>query len=187
MFLNVLPVDSSQTLGIVSWIKMAHYRLSKLDFMLSSTPPGVTNAFSCWYQIFQCGRQPIRWSPVNSHPLHNSLPLGVGWAQWLFSNKKNIAKVVPGGSDSKESTCGVGDLGSIPGLGRSPGEEDGYPFQYSCLRNSMDRGAWWATVHGVTKSRTWLSDWLTNHFWDCITKRLLLCLAHSSLFPLLFW
>ena len=60
----------------------------------------------------------------------------------------------PGGSDSKESTCNVGDLGSIPGLGRSPGGGHGNPLQYSCLENSMDRVAWWATVHGVTKSPT---------------------------------
>ena len=48
--------------------------------------------------------------------------------------------------------------GSIPGLGRSPGEEDGNPLQYSCLGNSMDRGAWWATVYGIAKSQTQLSD-----------------------------
>ena len=48
----------------------------------------------------------------------------------------------------------VGDLGSIPGLGRSPGEGNSYPLQYSGLENSMDRGAWWATVHGVPKSQT---------------------------------
>ena len=57
----------------------------------------------------------------------------------------------PGGSDSKESACNAGDLGSIPGLGQSFGEGNGYPLQYSGLENSMDRGAWWATVHGVTK------------------------------------
>ena len=59
------------------------------------------------------------------------------------------------GSDCKEpSTCNVGDLVLIPGLGRSPREGNGYPLQYSGLENSMDRGAWQATVHGVTKSRT---------------------------------
>ena len=57
----------------------------------------------------------------------------------------------PGGSDGKESACNAGDPGSIPGLGRSPGEGNGYPLQYSCLENSVDRGAWWATVHGVAK------------------------------------
>ena len=58
----------------------------------------------------------------------------------------------------KESACKERDLGSIPGSGRSPGEENGYPPQYCCLENSMDRGAWWAIVHGVTKSRTWLGN-----------------------------
>ena len=58
----------------------------------------------------------------------------------------------------KESACNAGDLGLIPGLGGSPGEGIGNPLQYSCLENSMDRGAWWATVHGVTKSRTQLRD-----------------------------
>ena len=54
----------------------------------------------------------------------------------------------PGGSDSKESTCIAGDPGSIPGLGRSPGEGNGNPLQYSCLENSMKRGTWRAIVHG---------------------------------------
>ena len=58
----------------------------------------------------------------------------------------------PGSSDGKESACSVGDPGSTPELGRSPGEENGYPLQCSCLENPMDRGAWGATVHGVAKS-----------------------------------
>ena len=62
----------------------------------------------------------------------------------------------PGGAEVKAFACSVGDLGSIPGSGRSPGEGNGYPLQYSCLENPMDRGAWWATVHGVAKSRTQL-------------------------------
>ena len=60
----------------------------------------------------------------------------------------------PGGSEVKASVCNMGDLGSIPGLGRFPGEGNGNPLQYSCLENSMDGGAWWATVHGVAKSWT---------------------------------
>ena len=60
----------------------------------------------------------------------------------------------PGGSDGKLSACNAGDLGSIPGSGRSPGEGNGNPLQYSCLENSMDRGVWWATVHRVAKSQT---------------------------------
>ena len=56
------------------------------------------------------------------------------------------------GSDDKDSTCNVGNLGLIPGLGRPPAEGNGYPLQYSCLEKSMDRGAWQPTIHGVEKS-----------------------------------
>ena len=61
---------------------------------------------------------------------------------------------MPGGSDGKESVCNAEDPGLIPGSEKSPGEGNGYPLQYSCLKNSMDRGAWQATVHGVTNSWT---------------------------------
>ena len=61
-------------------------------------------------------------------------------------------------SDGKESACNAGDLSSIPGSGKYPGEGNGYPLQYSCLEISMDRGAWQATVHAVTKSRKQQSD-----------------------------
>ena len=64
----------------------------------------------------------------------------------------------PSGSDSKESACNAGSLGLIPGLRRSPGGGHGNPLQYSCPENPIDRGAWWAIVHGVTKSQTRLSD-----------------------------
>ena len=64
----------------------------------------------------------------------------------------------PGDSEVKASACNAGDLGSIPGSGSSPGGGNGNPLQYSCLENRMDRGAWWATVHGVAKSWTRLSD-----------------------------
>ena len=67
-------------------------------------------------------------------------------------------KGFPGGSEVKASTCNEGDLGSIRGSGRSPGERNGNPLQYSCLENPMDGEAWRATVHGVAKSRTRLSD-----------------------------
>ena len=68
------------------------------------------------------------------------------------------ARGFSGGSEDKASACNAGDPGSIPALGRSPGEGNSNPFQYSCLENPMDRGAWRATVHGVAKSRTRLSD-----------------------------
>ena len=77
-----------------------------------------------------------------------------------------------GGSNGKESACHVGDLDSIPGSGRVPGEGNGYPLQYSCLENSMDRGDWQVTVHGVAKSWTMLSDFhflfhlYLNTSWD---------------------
>ena len=64
----------------------------------------------------------------------------------------------PGGSEGKASACSAGDPGLIPGSGRSPGEGNGNALQDSCLENPMDRGAWQATVHGVAKSRTRLSD-----------------------------
>ena len=64
----------------------------------------------------------------------------------------------PGGSEGKASVYNVGDLGLIPGSGRSLGEGNGNPLQYSCLETRMDGGAWWATVHGVAKSQTGLSS-----------------------------
>ena len=61
----------------------------------------------------------------------------------------------PDGSDSKEYTCSAGDLGLIPGLGRPPGEGNGYSLQYSCIEDFMGSGAWWDTVHGVACDRYW--------------------------------
>ena len=69
----------------------------------------------------------------------------------------------PGGSDGKASVYNAGNLGSIPGLGRSPGEGNGNPLQDYCLENPMNRGAWQATAHGVAKSRTRLSDFTSLH------------------------
>ena len=61
---------------------------------------------------------------------------------------------LPGGTDGKESACNAGDLGLIPGLGRSSGEGNGSPLKYSHVENALVRGAWWATVHGVAESQT---------------------------------
>ena len=71
----------------------------------------------------------------------------------LFSIKADIKRGFPGGAEVKVSACNLGDLGSIPGSGRSPGEGNGNPLQYYCLENPMDRGAWWATVHGSQRVR----------------------------------
>ena len=72
----------------------------------------------------------------------------------LYNTLSSFVMGFPGGSDGKESTYNAGDLGLIPGSRRSPGEENGYPLQHSCLENPMDRGAWWGTVHRLAKSRT---------------------------------
>ena len=79
------------------------------------------------------------------------------WSYFLLTAIKTFLGF-PGGSEGKVSACNAGDTGLIPGLGRSPGEGNGNPLQYSCLKNPMDREAWWATVHGVAKSGTRLSD-----------------------------
>ena len=75
-----------------------------------------------------------------------------------------------------ESACSAGDLGSILESGRSPGGGNGNPLQYSCLENAMDRGAWWATVHGVTKSQTGLSN-IHFHFQEIVKDRGSWCAA----------
>ena len=95
-------------------------------------------------------------------------------------------KGFPGGLEVKESASNVGDPGSVPGLGRSPGEENGNPLQYSCLKNSMDGEAWQAVVHGVTKSWTWLRDFNFTFLLKrlgCLSG----CLVSSATVQKLFW
>ena len=107
------------------------------------------------------------------HKCSHNKPSNINYrSEWDWHRSHNVTLVLildiystkrvnlgfPGGSDSKASTCNAGDLGSIPGSGRSPGEGNGNPLQYCCLENSMEGGAWWATVHGVAKSRTWLNQ-----------------------------
>ena len=80
-----------------------------------------------------------------------------------------------GSLDCKASAYNAGDPGSIPGYGRSPGEGIGNPLQYSCLEKSMDQRAWWATVHGVAKSQTRLSDFSLLHFtWYCLGDQMII-------------
>ena len=133
------------------------------------------------YQRLQINSQMKRYSEW--HPKQRSFSPHGAWnlAWWhlelfLFSSVEALQKgpksypsgfyggCFPGGSEDKASPCNAGDWGSIPGLGRSPGEGNGNPLQYSCLENPMDRGAWWATVHGVAKNQTWLSDFTFFHF-----------------------
>ena len=95
------------------------------------------------------------WSGRNmavsgGHPLLVSLKKGKNatYLELMFPRRK---MGFPSGSDGKESACNAGDLDLILGSGRCPGEENGNTLQYSCLGNSMDRGAWWAKVHGIVK------------------------------------
>ena len=99
----------------------------------------------------------------------NNIPWGQRRPPWSshHENLKPCGKVtkVFYGSDNKASAYNAGDPGSIPGMGRSPGEGNGNPLHYSCLENPMDGGAWWAAVHGVAKSRTRLRSFnFTFHF-----------------------
>ena len=88
---------------------------------------------------------------------------------------------LPGGSISKEAACNAGDAGLIPGSGRSPGEGNGYPLQYWCLGNPMDRGAWKDTVHGVTESDT------TKQLLPPSVRALSTCLSLALLISSLYW
>ena len=98
---------------------------------------------SLLHQFF--GTRPSLWSNSHSHA-------------WLLENYMDLYQQSDVSSFLKAYACNTGDLGSIPGQGRSPGEGNGNLLQYCCLGNPMDGGAWWATVHGVAKSRTRLSD-----------------------------
>ena len=84
-------------------------------------------------------------------------PLSTGFFRQEYWSGVLASYIFPCTSVSKESSCSAGDPGLIPGSGRSSRENNGNPFQYSCLENPVDRGAWWATVHGAAKSLTWLS------------------------------
>ena len=81
--------------------------------------------------------------------------------KWQKGQVRNNHSGCPGNSDGKESACNAGDVGLNPGSGGSPGEGNGNPLQYYCLGNPMERGTWCTTVHGVTKSQTWLSNTFT--------------------------
>ena len=88
----------------------------------------------------------------------------------------------PGGSNGKESAYIAGDSGVIPGSGRTPGEGNGYPLQYPCLENSMDRGVWQARVHGVAKSQDMIKRLTHTH---CVSVNLTLPIYSYPSFP--FW
>ena len=127
--------------------------------------------FSLW--ICQCNMvshpELVGW--LNSQwlsrdPGSRAAASGFGTAFISFSNSVEITLGVPGGTMVKNQPVNAGDAGDpglISGWGRSPGGRNGSPLQYSCQDNPMDRGAWWATVHGVAQSQTRLSDWARTH------------------------
>ena len=102
----------------------------------------------------------------------NKVPTSIALEKKQENSRKTSTSALlgfPGGSEVKASACNARDLGSIPGSGRFPGKGNGNPLQYSCLENPMDRGAWRATVHGVAKSWTRLSDF-TFTFTFCFVE-----------------
>ena len=111
--------------------------LNKLFAFPWINPRQVDNPSGCWF----------------SGPPYGTFPVFLVFLLILIGSI-GLPRLLSG----KESACNAGDLGLIAGLGRSPGEANGYPFQYSCLKNSMDRrGVWWVTVHGVANSQIQLS------------------------------
>ena len=132
--------------------------LECMDFFLSVC---FVNVLGCWY----LSNISLKWPWFTGKCSSNI---------W-FSYFKVLFWGFPGGSDGKASACNVGDLGSVPGLGRSPGEGKGYPLQYSALENSMDREDLQAVVHGVTKGCIQL-DWVTltpqgvSSLWGTVTS-----------------
>ena len=137
-----------------------------LDFTGAAVPR------SCQFYVFVLPSVPLQPDHWNIRNLWLSLPPhlppdSVKMLVLLFWG-------LPWWFSSKESACVIGDAGdkgSVPGSGRSPGGGNDNPLQYSCLENSMDRGAWWATVHGVAKSRTGLSSWaLTSYCFGALSS-----------------
>ena len=136
------------------------YCLQLLGFSEQKSPPSEGNSGSDWNTRQEALREAACVLPW-AFPLFPSFPQLRVMRDTILNQVMEYSfycyPVYPGGSDSKESTCNAGDPGSIPG------EENGYPPQYSYLENSMDRAACWATVHGVAMSWKWLSDWAHSY------------------------
>ena len=123
--------------------------------------PSIIDLMSLWTVFLLTSKHfcPFLWSAIFTlNPVSDSSLFWQNICFWDFCLSPRLTGGFPGGSDGKESACNAGYLGSIPGLGRSPGEGSGYPLQYSCLENSMGRGVWQAIVHKIAKSQTRLSD-----------------------------
>ena len=133
----------------------------------SDLPPGGALEWASSPPVFSVGHMRVESPSTALFSIHvaNFYRLNAHTYNFFRSRTRSVIhllnlvqKSFSGGSDGKESACDAGDLHLIPGLGRSPGEGHGHPFQYSCLENSTDRSGWRSTVHGVAKSWTRLSD-----------------------------
>ena len=146
---NIIWNDSSQSLGIST-------RCVAFGLGVS---PAVARRWTVHILFFTSISERVCFSPKTPSRILGLLIIVLSWGHLIvYHLSRLLSPKMIGGSDSKESACNAGDWDSIPGSGRSRGEGNGYRLQYSCLENSMDRGAWQATVHGAAKSETWLSD-----------------------------
>ena len=141
-----------------------------------------------WTHTFRTGRQSQRPGKSQSNLFLNeetevqegraTCPRAGRWHKdpcFLISAALHSFMGFPGGAVVKNSPANAGDTGSIPGSGRSSGGENGNLLQYSCLENPMDRGAWWATIHGVAKSWTWLTNRTTTFIYMLYRQGSLAC------------
>ena len=135
------------------WTQVSHIAGRFFTFEPQGKPIIKTDKYRAKHPVTRFWIKPLQEILLNFYTGHS--PEGhkeLDMIEWLF------CRGFPCSSLSKKSACNAGDLGSIPRLGRSPGEGNGSPLQDSCLENPIDRGAWWATVHGIAKSQIWLSD-----------------------------
>ena len=111
-------------------------------------PPNIISSLLLPNQTWVC--LPVTVKPVSRHQVVGKESKALVAGCQVGSSEQLVLKT-SGGSDGKESACNAGDSGSIPGLGRSPGDENGNPLQYSCLENPMGQGVWQGAVHGVIR------------------------------------
>ena len=159
-----IEMESGEFLPPVALVLWLRHLCPGGQFCRSITNKCCTSCFAqTWLQQLVVGGTVVKNLPANPGDVGDlGLIPGLGRSPGVWNSNP-----LPGGSDGKKSAFKAGHLCSIPGLGKSPGEGNGNPLQYSFLGNSMVRGAWWTTVHGVTKSPTWLND-QENSWWAAL-------------------